>query len=386
MKKNWKVLYLISSSIVFVLIAIICSFGFYNGTVNSVLDKYNFESIYINSRIDFIVPSPSFEQVGEIENSESSVDAITPYYFFNTSLDVNDKSIMSNVVLLDDNKKINYTPYNDDRLLSGTFGSEQTFAVVDEAYSKKNNCKIGDQISLVIDSKKFSFVVKAISENNPFYEDSIALVIKNYDSKVINANNFKYSAAYVHANDYSECKNFLETEYKPLGRLKNRDDFPTDEAYNTHLQNFNSADWTKEITYMKDNYSLLSLKYVNVEKGAISNTIIDSFVLFAAFVAFNLIVINLPSEKKRFQELLTKKKGTLKDIKNYNLKGNLFSLLVFILSYGLLSLLILMINGGFAHFDLLYVYTTLPFVAIFVGLIVNLIVSKVMIEKYYSRN
>ena len=47
-----------------------------------------------------------------------------------------------------------------------------------------------------------------------------------------------------------------------------------EDVYNQHLQNFNDADWSKEITNCQENYKVLSVKYENVQTGIWTNIII----------------------------------------------------------------------------------------------------------------
>ena len=386
MKKNWAFLYLLASSITFVLIGALCSFGFYGNSVSSAVEKRNFESIYVNTDFDFVAPSPSFDQVEEVESGENGVSKMTPYYSFTTSIGVNGKSVTGNVVLLDDVSKVNFTPYCERRVITGSIPNQGTFAVVDESYAKKNGCNVGDKMHLEINSKSFDFVVTAVSEANTFYDGSVALIIDRGASEDINRNNFKYSAAYVKANNYDLCKTFLEKDYKPLGRLRDRSDFDSDEAYNTHVNNFNSADWSKEITDMRANYNALSIKYENVDSKIVTNTLLASGIVLIGTIGFNLLAINLPFEKKRFKELITKKGGSVSDIVSYNLKGNLYSFAVSAVSLSLFSVIVLLMNGTLNKVGLVLLPTLLPLALLVVGLIFNLVISRLILKRMYSRS
>lgn len=385
MKKHWKLIYLIVSSALFVLIALICSLGFFKSNVSSLTDKHNFESIYLNTEFDFVIPSPSFEQVEILENEQNGIKTIVPYYAFSTSLQVNNSSIQSNIVMFDDFSKIESTPYNSKRVVKGDILQKENVAIIDKLYAEKNNCNVGDSISLQIHSNAFSFEVVAITENNTAYDGSVALVISNLDSKEINKTNFKYGAAYVVAENYQECKTYLFNEYKPLGRLKDKSEFMTEEAYDTHFSNFNNADWSKEVTDMKANYEQLSVRYDNVASNVIVGNIISIAIYIVSILAFNLIVIMLPSERKMFKELLTKKSRQTKDIISYNAKGNLFGMLVCMIVSLTTMGIILLSYDSLAVLSKLIGSIVMPIIAILVAFVINIVISNILLKKLYSR-
>ena len=385
MKKSWSKLYFFIYSFLFLLLTIITILGFYSPIITSIINKYNFESIYINTDYDFIIPSPSFDQISKLENSSNGIEVVTPYYAFTTHIKVENHDVQSNVILLDDYSKINYTPYNEKRIIKGAIEKKSNIAVIDDSFKKQNNCNIGDNISFTIKEKSYSFVVVAISENNPDYDGSIALMLDLDLSREINDNIFKYSAAYVRSSNYDVCNNYLMNEYKPLGRLKSKECFDNEEAYNTHVSNFYNADWSQEITNLKENYKSLSVKYDKVPYNAFINTIIMCLIFTLFILFFNIIAIVLPKQKGLFKDLLVKKKGNLNDIISFYYKGNLWVLFVSILIIVFGITFVNLLSSSFSYFSLTLSYSIAPVCAIIGAIIINILIIKFIIKKMYLR-
>lgn len=386
MKKRWNLIYIFMGSFIYVLLTLICILGFFNSEITSKVNKYNFESIYLNTNYDFVVPSPSLNQVSELESADNGISVVTPYYSFAISLELNKSSVQSNVLMFDDYNKIKYTPYNYERIVKGTISEDGNIAIVDQNYSKKNDCTVGDIVSLQIGEKKYNFNIVAISENNTSYDEgSIALVISNVDSLSIYTNNSKYGGAFITASDYEKCKAYLNESYKPLGRLKDRSQFDSEETYNLHVSNFNNADWSQEVTDMRFNYSSLSVKYENVDSNINSKNVIQCVIIILFVLIFNIALLILPSQKKLFIEFLSKKNGSIKDIRNFYLKGNIYGLVIFSILMIIAMIFKVIINGGMFIFDQFILLFISPIIAILAGFAMSCIADLIIVKGLYSR-
>ena len=279
MNKHWTKHFLLFSSIVVVGVSLVSSFVFSNNSVDASIKKENFESIYLKTEIDFVIPSPSFAQVSELESNSAnnSIEKVTPYYSFSTDIVANNKTIKVPLVILDDYSKVNYSPYCSNRMLKGEMANEDFTAMVDYDAAEQYHLGIGDKINLNLNNINCSFSISGLTHNNTLLtEPSICLIIPNTLSGEIN-NEFRYSGAYVKSKDIDKCYRFLCNEYKPLGRLKTLEDFGGDiVAYERHVDVFNSTNWAPEITNLKENYSTLSVKYSGIESQIITNSILPS--------------------------------------------------------------------------------------------------------------
>ena len=323
MGKKWTKCYLLFGTILMVVLSAICSLSFVKNNIQQAQDKKTFESIYADTTIDFIVPSPSYTQVEEIEKSpDTGIAFFTPYYETTTNITVEDKPAKGTTIILPEERKVQYTPYGSSRIVSGQNEIATGSAVADRIFVEKNGCHIGDTVSLRISDHDYTFIISGVAETNTYYSDgTIAVVLSDEQAKQLQDNGLKYSAAYVAASDYEKCKLYLYNDYKPYGRLKNEESFDNKDAYNQHVQNFESADWAKEITNCKDNYSSLSVKYENVESGILRNIFIAAIIVFLVVIIMNSALLRQEELRKFLQGYLIKKSGTKEEIKKFYING-----------------------------------------------------------------
>ena len=195
---------------------------------------------------------------------------------------------------------------------------------------QNNNCNIGDAVTLNVGGNEYKFVISGVSEINTYYDKgTVAVVLTDEQAKQFEIDGIIYSAAYVNAEDYEKCKAYLFSDYKPYGRLKDSSVFDNPETYDQHVKNFNDADWTKEITVCKDNYSSKSIKYENVENGILRNTIIASVIIALAVIILNSVLLGSSELKSFIQGFLIKKSGTKSKVKSFYVSGIIFNSVIF---------------------------------------------------------
>ncbi len=335
MKKKWIKFFLFLEKLVMLALSALCTFTLIRSSVIKEQEKKEFESIYRRSTVSFIVPGPSYVQVEEIrKNADNGIDAFVPFFETSNPVDIGGKSGKGQTIVLPEADKVESTLYCSKRIVAGKRVDQAGKAIVDQLFAQKNNCKVGDEISLSLSGLTGTFVIGAIVETNTLYDNgTVAVVITDEQAKTLRSSGAKYSAAYVSSKDYDKCKDYLYKEYKPYGRLKDESEFGGNlEAYEKHVGNFNDADWTKEITNLRDNYNKLSVKYSKIEDGRIRNMIIVLVTVFVCVVAFDAFVLRKSELRKYFQTILIKKSGTIDSIKKFYGRGFLFGTVVFCIS------------------------------------------------------
>lgn len=258
---------LYTSVILAIAVSILCSFLFVKNGIDLRIERYNDTSIYTHSACNFIIPSPGSEQVKELEKKDF-IDYVEPYFYTETTVKIKDKEITSNVIMIDDVKSLEHSPYTEQRLIDGTLNTGHS-VIVDFLFSKVNHVNVGDTIEITFGSQKCSYSVSAICETNTIYHDGTVLANWTAEEKqsVVDSASSKlnYSGAWVVSADYTRCENYLMNEYKPLGRLKDRAEFSSDEAYQIHLEAFNNADFSAEIIDFSTSSIQIASKYEGYE-------------------------------------------------------------------------------------------------------------------------
>ena len=333
MSKKWAKYYLLLGTVIIAAISLIGSMAFVRTNINQAQDKYEFESIYINTEIDFIIPSPSYAQISEIQTEANGIEVVKPYYETSAALSVNEQTCKGTALIFSDADNLDVTPYGSKRMISMAEEVQSGTAVIDKMFAETNGCVIGDPITISIDNTAYKFTVVGISENNTYCSDgSVALFLSSEDAAVFETIGIKYSAAYIKATDLSKCKNYLLEDYKPFGRLKDKEDFKSEDTYNEHLENFSNADWSKEITLCSDNYETLSVKYQNVPSSILRNTLIYAMIVFVVFCVFNSVLLKNDTLRSYFTVYIVKGNGTKDRIYRFYRNGIVWNVIVFIVA------------------------------------------------------
>lgn len=303
--------------ILIIVFSAICSPIFTLESAQSISQKSEFESIYIKTKMDFIVPAPSYEQEKSIiSDSDGAIKAITPYYETMSPVNVNGNMVDSVTTLLfPDAGKMEYTPYCTSRIIFGEKSYSGSDAIVDKRFIDEHICSLGDTVSIEIAGKTYQFTISGEAETNTLYDNgTIALILSESDYKQLIDAGIDYSAAYVCSDDYDQCKSYLFNQYKPLSRLKDRSAFDSEETYARHEENFNNADWSKEITDLSENYKLNGVKYDNIVSSGNTNIVIETIITVIFFVALNLIWLMNSKSATALKIFLTKKGGSISEI------------------------------------------------------------------------
>ncbi len=241
---------LLWSLILSIALALIVGLLFVFPYVNKLADDYNSQSMYRNTEIDFIVPEPSFDQVAELPGT-NGIDKVFPYFLTKTEVKAGNKTRTTTILLSDQFQNVDMTMYNDKRLIKKSESEYDDSVMVDWKFCKDTSSKIGDTISFSVGEKTVDCRIYAFYETNSIYDDGAILVKISGDQfeaiKQKSLNN-GYSGMFVKAKDYNECHQYFSEEYRPLGRLKDRDQFDTDEQYETHYNAIMSSGFANEIT------------------------------------------------------------------------------------------------------------------------------------------
>lgn len=259
---------------------------------------YNEQSIYKNSSIDFVVPEPSFEQVSELPGTQG-IDKVFPFYKTTSLVTINNQTRSTNVLMTDQMQNVDITMYNSTRLIKESKKQVTNPILIDWQFAHDTNAEIGDIITITIDDNIIDYTVSAIYETNSLYDGGAILAPITSAQKDTISNNSKnsgYSAMYISASDYSACQSYLKTDYRPLGRLKDRALFDSDEQYQIHYDAIMSSGYANEITDLRVKESSLS-----VNDSPLLVWIASAIVLICVIV-YNTLMIKRGCEKTYFKD------------------------------------------------------------------------------------
>ena len=272
--------------------------------------NYNVQSIYKNTDMDFIAPEPSYEQVTELEG-QNGVDKVFPFYLTKTQVSVNGVSRTTTVLLSDQFQTVGITMYNEARVIEKASAEVENPIYIDWQFAKDTGAKLGDMVSFAINNEAVEFQVYAIYETNTIYDGGAILAQITAEQAAgirNNSVNNGYSGMYISAADYSTCRTYLTTDYRPLGRLKDREAFDSDEQYQIHYDAIMSTGYANEITDFR-----VRETDADVENNAMMIWI--GAVLAAAIaIVFNVVMRKRGCERAYFTKLCIPKG---QDVKPY---------------------------------------------------------------------
>lgn len=273
-------------------------------------DNYNAQSIYRNTDMDFIAPEPSYEQVSELEG-QNGIEKVFPFYLTKVQAFVNGTSRTTTVLLSDRFQNVGITMYNKARVIEKASAEFENPIYIDWRFARDTGAKLGDTVFFSINNEAVKFQIYAIYETNTIY-DGGAILAQITDEQAAeirnNAVNNGYSGMYISATDYSTCRTYLTTDYRPLGRLKGREAFDSDEQYQIHYDAIMSSGYANEITDFH-------VRETNADTENSSMTIWIGAVLAAAIaIVFNMIMRKRGCERAYFMKFCIPKG---QDVKPY---------------------------------------------------------------------
>lgn len=318
---------LLPALIVNIVIAIIAVLLFVFPFVLQQADNYNSQSVYKNTSIDFIAPEPSFEQINELPGT-NGIDKVFPFFLTKTLVNTEGTSRTTTVLLSDKFDNVDITMYNSTRLIKKSDYDFDNPILVDWQFCKDTSSDIGDTISFSIGDANVEYKIFAIYETNSIYDGGAILAqlsTEQRDSIVQKSQNNGYSGVYVSASDYNACQSYLTKEYRPLGRLKDHEQFDNDEQYQIHYDAIMSAGYANEITDCRIRENSLDKKVspAMIWLGAALSAII--------MIAFNVIMSKRGCEKGYFTKHCIPKG---QNVKPYYNKSFICELLFFVIAYG----------------------------------------------------
>lgn len=264
-------------------------------------------SIYTNNDIDFQIPNPSVQQLNEID-SQSFVEDSFGYYRTKTDA-YSTTSSKIDFLRSDRMDHLSFTRFKDTNLLSKKDISSDA-ALVDQIAANKLNVKAGDAIQVNMAGEKLSFIVSAIYKANPLFKEGT--ILADFDGKVkevyqSRVSSKSYSGAFLKVSDYSACQNYLSS-YIPLGLLKDRNEFDSEEAYNLYNNTIKNGNYSNEIVDFSEHRKQAKSSLSDSKNKEVLYAILGSLLSGLIYLFLSLCLRKRKEEDQYFQTILKNKK------------------------------------------------------------------------------
>lgn len=244
---------------------------------------YNSQSIYKNTEIDFIIPEPSFDQVNDLPGT-NGIDMVFPFFLTKTEVNVNGTSRTTTILLSDKIQDIDFTMYNQARIIEKSNVEYENPILVDWQFAHDTSAHIGDTVSFTIGGNIVEYNIYAVYETNSVYDGGAILAAISEEQKesiTQQSSNNGYSGMYISASNYEICRTYLTTDYRPLGRLRNRELFSDDDQYQVHYDAIMSSGYANEITDFR-------IRENNYDDSGFLRVVLGALVSAVIMIIFNI--------------------------------------------------------------------------------------------------
>lgn len=362
MIKYWIKNRLIYELILAIALSFFLNFVFVYPTNEVCANIQDDNGIYLNSNIDFQIPNPSMEQLNDIK-SQSFVKDTFGYYL--TKTNVNNHKI--SLLMSDQMNSLDFTMFNAQTKRDSLSSNNKNIAYIDQIAANKLNAKIGDELTISLAGRNLKYELHSIYKANTLFSEGTVLIDFANDVKQIydeNGLSNNYSGAFISASNILDCQSYLKN-YIPLGRLKDRSEFDTDEAYNIYNNAILSGNYANEVTNFSDARSNALNEYENAANKRTMMTYVGAILSGIIYIGVCLILRGRKSEKKYFKSVLKNKKLIS--------KYRIYSLICNIIVFTIVSI-ILQLAMKFTSF--MVVPTMLCIVLFVASYVVNVVLDK----------
>lgn len=226
---------------------LLCSSLFFFKSYGDTKSLYNIE----NTEVDFIIQAPSQEQVEELKGM-AHIDHVVPYYYRSSTVTSTSKSTKTALFIIDAVQDIEYTPCSNKLLLQQSKQNIDDPVFISDDLASAASISIGDVIQIAVDGNSVSVTVAGIFGSDHRHVGGTVIAIKTANITTAMKSS-KYNGAYISSNNDTESRNYFNNDYIPMGDLRTRDEFDSDEAYQIYLDGRSESDTTKE-TFVTADY------------------------------------------------------------------------------------------------------------------------------------
>lgn len=183
--------------------------------------------------VDFIISAPSKDQVSEI-SALPYVDSIVPYAFRSIEVSGNNKIIETNLYIIENGNDLSSTVFSEKLVVKKTNSNPENALYISQDFAKSSKLNLNDTVDLSIEGNSVKFQIAGIYKSDYRNVGGTLIAVLSDDVNSALGGTYRYNGAYVCSNDVNKTRDYLE-DYQPLGDLRSREEFSSDEAYQIYL-------------------------------------------------------------------------------------------------------------------------------------------------------
>lgn len=263
-------------------------------------------STFTKSNFDYIIDTPSNEQVAEFKANTAAVEALFPVYNYNTTLKGPSGSVTLDFLVSDDMTDYDITFFNPRRVESGEY--KEDGIMLDVTAANRLGAKVGDEIKFTFNVTPITLKVSVIYSEVKYQTMSHGVAMAKRSTEMKNAFTTEpraYQLAFIAAKDKAKCADMLKN-YVPWGKFYSLEEYKevitqsgtyTDEQiqemYNFEKEKFEKGKFVNSVqdkaTYMAGAEDTVSSKKQNAFRLSILFAIIVPLALAGGLVGYDAL-------------------------------------------------------------------------------------------------
>ena len=186
-----------------------------------------------DTSVDFIISAPSKDQVSEI-SALPHVDSVVPYVFRSIEVSNNNKVIETNLYIIENGNDLPSTVFSEKLAVKKSNLNHENALFISQDFAQLSKLNLNDAIDISVEGNSVRFQIAGIYKSD--YRNVGGTLIAVLSDDVVSAlgGTYRYNGAYICSNDVNKTRDYLE-DYQPLGDLRSREEFSSDEAYQIYL-------------------------------------------------------------------------------------------------------------------------------------------------------
>lgn len=228
-------------------------------TINIKKDTEQKQSSYTLTDFDYLITSPSKEQIAELDSKSDAINSVFPCYSFDVILNGNSNSKVT-LLLSDDIDDYSIGLFNDKTKISGNYNKNGI--CLDKIAANNLGVVVGDFVTVSLANKTFKFEVTSIYMSSTYTNLDFGLALAEFSKGISSAygEELTYNYAFIDAKDLTKCAQLLST-YIPLGPLQSEEDYIKEYKNNNNCPpSMTENEWNQSI---KNAYNEYKEAYLN---------------------------------------------------------------------------------------------------------------------------
>ena len=222
-------------------------------TIDMKVETETKQSSYKLTDFDYVITSPSKEQVTEFRANTDVVSSIFPCYLFETTLTGSNNSKVT-LLLSDQMDYYDIGLFNNDTKESGEYSVNNI--CLDRTAANNLGVDVGGKVSVSLAYQTFEFTVGSIYMASTYKNMDSGLALAQFSSEISAAygKELTYNIAFVDAKDTAKCAEMLNG-YVPLGNLQSEADYTAEYKSNNNCPpSMTEDEWNASIKTAYEEY------------------------------------------------------------------------------------------------------------------------------------